>query len=51
VENEAILRKVRELGVAYAQGYFIHKPEPLETVLSALAEDESRRADKFSLEF
>ncbi len=29
VENEAILDKLREIGVNYAQGYHIHKPEPL----------------------
>ena len=29
VENEAILAKLREIGVDYAQGYGIHKPEPL----------------------
>lgn len=29
VENEAILDKLRELGVDYAQGYGIHEPEPL----------------------
>lgn len=29
VENEAILRKLREIGVDYAQGYGIAKPRPL----------------------
>ena len=29
VENDQILAKVRELGVDYAQGYGIHRPEPL----------------------
>lgn len=28
VENDAILEKLRELGVDYAQGYGVHKPEP-----------------------
>jgi EAL domain-containing protein (putative c-di-GMP-specific phosphodiesterase class I) len=28
-ENEAILSSLRELGVDYAQGYGIHRPEPL----------------------
>jgi diguanylate cyclase (GGDEF)-like protein len=28
-ESEAILRSLRELGVDYAQGYGIHRPEPL----------------------
>ena len=29
VENEAVLNKLREIGVNYAQGYYIHKPSPL----------------------
>lgn len=29
VETAAILRKVEELGIDYAQGYGIHRPEPL----------------------
>jgi len=29
VENDAILAKLREIGIDYAQGYGIHKPEPL----------------------
>jgi diguanylate cyclase (GGDEF)-like protein/PAS domain S-box-containing protein len=29
VENEAVLRHIREIGVDYAQGYGIHRPEPL----------------------
>jgi diguanylate cyclase (GGDEF)-like protein len=29
-ENEAILTSLRELGVDYAQGYGIHRPEPIE---------------------
>jgi len=29
VENEAILQRLKELGVDYAQGYGIHRPEPL----------------------
>jgi EAL domain-containing protein (putative c-di-GMP-specific phosphodiesterase class I) len=29
VENEAILQKLKELGVDYAQGFGIHRPEPL----------------------
>jgi diguanylate cyclase (GGDEF)-like protein len=28
VENDAILTRLREIGVDYAQGYGIHKPEP-----------------------
>ena len=32
VENEAILSKLRELGVDYAQGYGIGRPCPIETM-------------------
>jgi EAL domain-containing protein (putative c-di-GMP-specific phosphodiesterase class I) len=33
VENEAILRRVAELGIDYAQGYHFARPQPVETVL------------------
>jgi diguanylate cyclase (GGDEF)-like protein/PAS domain S-box-containing protein len=29
VDNEAVLHKVKELGIDYAQGYLLSKPEPL----------------------
>ena len=29
VENEAILEKLREIGIDYAQGYAIDQPKPL----------------------
>ncbi len=32
VENDAILEKLRQLGVDYAQGYGIHKPAPLRSL-------------------
>lgn len=32
VESEAVLAKLREIGVDYAQGSHIHRPEPLETL-------------------
>ena len=31
VENQHILQRLRELGVDYAQGYAIHRPEPLDS--------------------
>jgi diguanylate cyclase (GGDEF)-like protein/PAS domain S-box-containing protein len=34
VENDAILERLRELGVDYAQGYGIHVPQPLSAILS-----------------
>ncbi len=33
VENESILRKLREVGVDYAQGYRIGRPTPLERLV------------------
>jgi diguanylate cyclase (GGDEF)-like protein len=33
VENQAILDKLREIGVDYVQGYAIHRAEPLESLL------------------
>jgi len=50
VENTAIARQVRELGVDYAQGYAFGRPEPLESVLESLARDESRRLRRVFLE-
>jgi diguanylate cyclase (GGDEF)-like protein/PAS domain S-box-containing protein len=32
VENEGIFRKLKDLGVDFAQGYWIDKPQPLETI-------------------
>lgn len=36
VENPAVLSRIKELGVDYAQGYLIHKPEPIEKVLNLM---------------
>ncbi|MCH7695594.1 MAG: EAL domain-containing protein [Proteobacteria bacterium] len=33
VENEAILKKLREIGVDYAQGFGIAKPQPIESMM------------------
>jgi EAL domain-containing protein (putative c-di-GMP-specific phosphodiesterase class I) len=35
VENDAILQRLRELGIDYAQGYGIARPQPLQQLLSA----------------
>jgi len=32
VENEEILEQLKEIGVDYAQGYFVHTPEPLDNI-------------------
>jgi len=34
VENEKVLNKIKELGVDFAQGYGIAKPQPLEKLIS-----------------
>jgi diguanylate cyclase (GGDEF)-like protein len=34
VENDAILKVLRDIGVDYAQGYGIHRPTPLNSVLN-----------------
>jgi diguanylate cyclase (GGDEF)-like protein/PAS domain S-box-containing protein len=39
VEDEATLSALRSLGVDHAQGYLVHRPEPLDAVLSSQAAD------------
>jgi EAL domain-containing protein (putative c-di-GMP-specific phosphodiesterase class I) len=29
-----VLERLREIGVDYAQGYFLHQPEPVDVVLT-----------------
>ncbi len=43
VENSAILERLRELGVDYAQGYGIARPEPIERVIPASHRDSPAR--------
>jgi len=50
VENMDIARKVRSLGVEYAQGYAYGRPEPLEDILRALQEEETRRGHRFEFD-
>jgi EAL domain-containing protein (putative c-di-GMP-specific phosphodiesterase class I) len=50
VETEEIAREVRLLGVDYAQGFGIGKPEPLTDVLESLTRDESERLHRLFLE-
>ena len=33
VDRAAVLERVREIGIDFAQGYFLHKPEPIDAVL------------------
>ncbi len=41
VESEQVLDCLREIGVEYAQGDFLHKPEPISTLLVRLQADGS----------
>jgi diguanylate cyclase (GGDEF)-like protein len=50
VENEAILAAVRRLGVDYAQGYAIGKPQPLDALLIELDSAEVSRMRRTYLE-
>ena len=36
VENDAVLSKLHQIGVHYAQGYLLHRPEPLDALLDAV---------------
>jgi EAL domain-containing protein (putative c-di-GMP-specific phosphodiesterase class I) len=37
VDRPEVLQRVRELGIDYAQGFLLHKPEPLQDVLGVSA--------------
>jgi diguanylate cyclase (GGDEF)-like protein/PAS domain S-box-containing protein len=43
VEAENVLTELRRIGIDFAQGYLLHRPEPLEMVVSRFAD--SRRND------
>jgi EAL domain-containing protein (putative c-di-GMP-specific phosphodiesterase class I) len=34
VESAEVLERLRQIGVHYAQGYYLHRPEPFETVMA-----------------
>ena len=34
VDKPAVLQRVRELGIDYAQGFLLHKPEPIDLILA-----------------
>jgi EAL domain-containing protein (putative c-di-GMP-specific phosphodiesterase class I) len=34
VDSAAVLEKITEMGVDYAQGYHLHRPEPIQNVLN-----------------
>jgi EAL domain-containing protein (putative c-di-GMP-specific phosphodiesterase class I) len=37
VDRPEILQRVREIGIDYAQGFLLHRPEPIERVLGPAA--------------
>jgi EAL domain-containing protein (putative c-di-GMP-specific phosphodiesterase class I) len=39
VESKTVMEKLRELGVDYAQGYFVGKPQPLSFSSASLIEE------------
>jgi diguanylate cyclase (GGDEF)-like protein/PAS domain S-box-containing protein len=39
VESEAVLEKLRSMGVDYAQGYLIHKPAPIDELMAVGVRD------------
>lgn len=43
VDRPEILQRVREIGIDYAQGFLLHKPEPIEHVLGLLLQRDARR--------
>lgn len=48
VENELVSRKLRSLGVNFAQGFHIHEPEPLADVLAELDTPDPELAECFA---
>jgi diguanylate cyclase (GGDEF)-like protein len=50
VETPEIATLIRKMGVDYAQGYAVGKPEPLDGILKQLTTDESARLHKLFLE-
>ncbi len=46
VDRPEVLERVRVIGVDYAQGFLLHKPEPLEQVLSAWPASSLREAQR-----
>ena len=37
VKSDEVLAQVKSLGIDYAQGYLLHEPKPIESVLSSIA--------------
>lgn len=50
VENDELARKVRRMGIDYAQGYAFGRPEPLDLILDQLQEEEANRPHRFEFD-
>ena len=50
VANDAILQRVRKLGIDYAQGYAIAKPRSLHEMLTEVAEESARNFTRMQVE-
>ena len=46
VKSEEMLARVKTLGIDFAQGYLLHKPKPIESVLSSVKLSNKRVARK-----
>ena len=46
VESEAVLARVRSLGLDFAQGYLLHEPEPIRLALDGWLKSSSKVADR-----
>ena len=44
VESEAVLQRLRQIGVHYAQGYHLHRPEPFEQVMAEVMANRPARS-------
>ncbi len=46
VDRPAVLERVRELGIDYAQGFLLHQPEPIEDLFAVAADQRSGLHDR-----
>ncbi|MEQ8306809.1 MAG: EAL domain-containing protein [Hoeflea sp.] len=44
IENEKVVTRLRQLGVAYGQGFHLHKPEPLDDIIARRSVENGRMA-------
>lgn len=44
IENEKVVARLQQLGVAYGQGFHLHKPEPFDDIITRRSGDTARTA-------